>query len=402
MSPENSKNKYLVIIGDGMADFPIDELHGKTPLMAAHKPNMDKMAREGFCGQAVTVPDGFAPGSDVACMSLFGYDPAKYYTGRAPLEAYAMGITMDETDVVFRCNIVYLEPRLPQIIMGDYSAGHIDTEEARILVTDLNNVLGNEKFRFYPGVGYRHILIWRGGKAAMSTTPPHDISGQAISDHMPKGEGTDEIIKLISDSQIFLKDHKVNGDRQSRGKAPANSIWLWGQGKKPYFPTFFDKHGLQGAVVAAVDLVKGIGAVAGFDTPHVEGATGYLDTDYKAKAKKALELLKEKDIVYVHVEAPDEASHSGNLQEKLKAIQNIDEKVVGFLLDGVDENVRILLATDHATPISTMTHYGCPVPFAIFQKGRTFGGGGSYDEAHGGRMFSGEEMIEYFLRGLNS
>jgi 2,3-bisphosphoglycerate-independent phosphoglycerate mutase len=393
--------KYLVIIGDGMADFPIEELGGRTPLMAAKKPHIDRIAREGFCGQAITVPEGFSPGSDVACMSLFGYDPAKYYTGRAPLEAYAMGITMGERDVAFRCNLVYLEPRLPKIIMGDYSAGHISTEEAKAIVTDLNGAIGNEDLLFYPGVGYRHILIWKDGKSAMSTTPPHDITGKEVVDHMPKGDGAEQVTKLMSDSQIFLKNHPVNRDREGRGNAPANSIWLWGQGKKPYFPAFFEKHNVRGAVVAAVDLVKGVGAVAGFDTPLVEGATGYLDTDYGGKARKALELLEQNDIVYVHVEAPDEASHSGSLPEKLKAIENIDEKVVGFLLDRIGEDVRVLIATDHATPVSTKTHFGCPVPFAIFQKGRNFGGGGTYDEANGGRTFSGEGLIEFFLKGLN-
>jgi 2,3-bisphosphoglycerate-independent phosphoglycerate mutase len=394
--------KYLVVIGDGMADFPIEELGGKTPLMAARKPNIDRIATKGFCGQVITVPQGFSPGSDVACMSIFGYDPAKHYTGRAPIEACGMGIQMDESDVAFRCNLVYLDVRAPKVLMGDYSAGHITTEEAKVLVEDLGRVIGSEEFRFFPGVSYRHIMIWKGGKAEMATMPPHDILEKEVVDHMPKGEGADRVIRLMSDSQIFLKDHPVNRERENQSHAPANSIWLWGQGRKPHFPTFFEKHQVRGAVVAAVDLVKGIGVLAGFEAPHVEGATGYLDTNYEGKARKALELLERHDIVYVHIEAPDEASHSGSILEKMKAIENIDEKVVGYFLDKIGEDVRLLVATDHATPVSMRTHYACPVPFVVFQKGRTFGNGGTYDENNGGRIFTGEEMIAYFLKGVKS
>jgi 2,3-bisphosphoglycerate-independent phosphoglycerate mutase len=394
--------KYLVVIGDGMADFPLDELGGKTPLMAARKPHIDSIAARGFCGQVVTVPHGFSPGSDVACMSIFGYDPAKHYTGRAPIEAYGMGVGMDDADVAFRCNLVYLDVRGPRVVMGDYSAGHITTEEAKTLVEDLGGALGNAEFRFFPGVSYRHLMIWHGGKAEMKTDPPHDILEKEVVDHMPKGEGASQIVKLMSDSQVFLKGHPVNERRESRGHLPANSIWLWGQGKKPSFPTFFERYGVHGAVVAAVDLIKGIGALAGFETPYIEGATGYLDTDYESKARKALELLERHDIVYVHVEAPDEASHSGNTSEKIKAIENIDEKVIGHLLGRIGEDVRLLVATDHATPLSMRTHHACPVPFSIYQKGRTLGQGGTYDENNGGKMFTGEEMIAYFLKELGS
>jgi 2,3-bisphosphoglycerate-independent phosphoglycerate mutase len=394
--------KYLVVIGDGMADFPIGELGGKTPLMAARKPNIDMIAAKGFCGQVITVPEGFSPGSDVACMSIFGYDPAKHYTGRAPIEACGMGIRMDESDVAFRCNLVYLDVRASKVLMGDYSAGHITTEEAKVLVEDLGRVIGSEEFRFFPGVSYRHIMIWKGGKAEMTTMPPHDILEKEVVDHMPKGGGADRVIRLMSDSQILLKDHRVNRERENQGHVPANSIWLWGQGRKPYFPTFFERYQARGAVVAAVDLVKGIGALAGFEAPHVEGATGYLDTNYEGKARKALELLERNDIVYVHIEAPDEASHSGSVLEKIRAIENIDEKVVGHFLDKIGGDVRLLIATDHATPVSMRTHYACPVPFVVFQKGRTFGKAGTYDENNGGRIFTGEEMIAYFLKGVKS
>lgn len=392
--------KYLVVIGDGMADFALDELGGKTPLMAARKPRIDACAREGFCGQVVTVPPGFPPGSDVAGISLFGYDPAECYTGRAPIEAYAMGVNMEESDVAFRCNLVYLDVRGPKVLMGDSSADHITTEEAKSLVEDLAAAVGSEEFQFFPGVSYRHIMRWKNGTAEMATTPPHDITEKEVIDHLPKGPGADRLIRLMSDSQIFLKDHPVNRERVKRGLLPANSIWLWGQGRKPHFPAFREKYGATGAVVAAVDLIKGIGALAGFSIPRVEGATGYLDTDYGAKAQCALELLSHHDVVYVHVEAPDEASHEGNLHEKIKAIENIDEKVVGRLLDRIGEDVRIMVVTDHATPLSMRTHYACPVPFVVFQKGRRLGSGGTYDEKNGGTLFSGGQLISSFLRGF--
>ncbi len=405
--------KYLVIIGDGMADFPVEELDGKTPLMAANKPSMDFMARNGFRGNVLTIPAGFPSGSDVACMSIFGYDPAKYYTGRAPIEAYGMGVTMNGTDIAFRCNLVYLEVSLPKVVMGDYSGGHITTEEAAELVRDLQGALGgvkgNSEFRFYPGVSYRHLMIWKNGKESMQTTPPHDILDKEVIDYLPKGEGASALVKLMSDSQLFLKDHPVNKKRQESGLRPANSIWLWGQGKKPYFPLYMEKYGVKGAAVTAVDLIKGIGALAGFETPHVEGATGYLDTDYGAKARAALALLDRHDIVYVHVEAPDEASHNGSLKEKLRAIERIDKEVLEYLLGNTGEDVRFLLTTDHATPLSLRTHYACPVPFVIYekhglekhgpQKNGQKGSGQSYREDSGLVTINGEEMITRFLKG---
>jgi 2,3-bisphosphoglycerate-independent phosphoglycerate mutase len=308
---------------------------------------------------------------------------------------------MHDGDVAFRCNLVHLDLRGTKVFMGDHSAGHITTEEAKAIIKDLGESIGNETLRFFPGVSYRHLMLWDGGKSEMVTHPPHDILEKEVVEYMPTGEGSDTIIRLMNDSQMLLKDHPVNRERLQQGLLPANSIWLWGQGKKPYFPTFFEKHQKRGGVVAAVDLVKGIGALAGFETPHVEGATGYLDTDYVGKARKALELLERYDIVYVHIEAPDEASHSGNLSEKVKAIESVDEKVVGYLLDNVDENVRLLVVTDHATPVSMRTHYACPVPFVIFEKGQRLGGG-AYQENNGGTIFTGEEMIRYFLKGLES
>jgi 2,3-bisphosphoglycerate-independent phosphoglycerate mutase len=392
--------KYVVIIGDGMADFPIDELGGKTPLMEARKPSMDFMARNGFCGNVLTIPQGFPPGSDVACMSIFGYDPAKYYTGRAPIEAAGIGITMDDADVAFRCNLVFLEARLPRVIMGDYSGGHITTDESTEIVRDLQSAIGSDEFRFFPGVSYRHIMLWKDGKEAMLTTPPHDITDKEVIDYLPKGEGAGMLVKLMSDSQLFLKEHPVNKRREEKGLVPANSIWLWGQGKKPYFPHFSEKYKVNGGVVTAVDLIRGIGALIGFETPRVPGATGYLDTDYGAKARAALELLGRHDIVYIHIEAPDEASHNGSLKEKVRAIEQIDEKVVQYLLENTGPDVRFLLTTDHATPISLRTHYACPVPFVIYQKNRHDASGGrTYQENAVETVMSGEEMIKFFLKG---
>jgi len=392
--------KYIVIIGDGMADWPIERLDGKTPLMAAHKPYMDMMAQDGYCGKVLTIPDGYPSGSDVACMSLYGYNPAKYYTGRAPIEASGMGIHLDKNDVAFRCNLVYLAIHPDKTFMGDYSSGHITTEEANILIQDLNKELGSKEFIFFPGVSYRHVMLWKDGMWEMETTPPHDITGKEILDYLPKGKGADRLISLMIDSRRILEGHSLNRKREKASRYPANSIWLWGQGKKAQFPLFKDNHGLTGATVTAVDLVKGISRLAGFDTPRVEGATGYLDTNYRGKANKAIELLSDHDIVYIHIEAPDEASHEGNIDEKIKAIENIDREVVGPIFESVGDFVKFLIVTDHATPIAMKTHHATPVPFTIFQKHNRIGGCPSgYDERAGERLFDGEALIKFFITG---
>jgi len=392
--------KYIVIIGDGMADFALEELGGKTPLMAARKPHMDLMASRGACGKVLTIPPGFPTGSDVACMSIFGYDPAKHYTGRAPIEAYGIGIPMSEGEIAFRCNLVNLEIRGPRVLMSDYSAGHITTDEANLLINDLEDTFGSETIHFYQGISYRHIMMWKDGVSDMDTTPPHDILDRDIADYMPSGTGSERLIKLMSDSQILLSGHPVNKARIEKGLKPANSIWLWGQGRKPAFPGFKEKYGCDGAVVTAVDLVKGIGNLIGFETPRIEGATGYFDTDYNAKARAALELLERHDIVYIHVEAPDEASHAGSVQEKIRAIERIDEDIVGFLLERAPKDTSFLLATDHATPIVMRTHYACPVPFAIYREGSAQAGARCpYDENAGDGELSGEELVHLFLKG---
>ncbi len=392
---------YVVIIGDGMADFPMNELDGKTPLMVAHKPFMNTMAREGFCGKVNTIPEGFPPGSDVAAMSLFGYDPAKYYTGRAPIESVSLGVELEDADVAFRCNLVSLDIGPDGTIMKDYSGGHITTEEARILIKILNEKMGNNDVHFFPGVSYRHIMVWKKGLWQMSSTPPHDITGKDIGPYLPKGTGTDVIVSLMEKSQKILGEDPLNEKRRKAGKLPANSIWLWGQGTKSKLPPFADRFHLKGVTVAAVDLVKGVGRLAGFDAPHVEGATGYLDTNYRAKANKALELLADYDIVYVHIEAPDEASHNGDVKEKIKAIERIDADVVGVILEKAENDTRFLVVTDHATPISMKTHYAVPVPFVTYEKGkRQRGCETGYDERTGGdRIITGEELITLFTGG---
>jgi len=285
--------------------------------------------------------------------------------------------------------------------MNDYSGGHITTEEAQILIKRLNEKMGNSDFHFFPGVSYRHIMVWKKGLWQMGSTPPHDITGKEIGPHLPKGDGADVVLSLMEKSRRILGDDPINDQRKKSGKLPANSIWLWGQGTKSKLPLFADKFHLKGATVAAVDLVKGVSRLAGFDAPHIEGATGYLDTDYRAKANKALELLMDYDIVYVHIEAPDEASHNGDVKEKIKAIERIDADVVGVILEKATNDTRFLVVTDHATPISMKTHYAVPVPFVIYEKGKRQGGCETgYDERiNGGRIMTGEEMITLFTGG---
>ncbi len=391
--------KFIVLIGDGMADFPLQELGGKTPLMAANKPNMNTMARGGFVGRVKTVPDGFPPGSDVAGMSIFGYDPALYYTGRAPIEAFGMGIPMGPDDVAYRCNLVNIGTSDDGDIMNDYSGGHISTEEGKVLIGSLNEKMGTGEIAFFPGVGYRHIMIWKGGAWDLATTPPHDITGKHIGDHLPSGDGAATVRSLMDRSRRILASADLNRRRTDEGKLPANSIWLWGQGKRAALPPFKEKFGLTGATVCAVDLVRGISSLVGFTTPVIEGATGYLDTDYGAKARAALGLLKDHDIVYIHVEAPDEASHNGSIPEKIKAIERIDRDVLGVLMKETDKDTRFLIVTDHATPIAMRTHYATPVPFAVYDGNNPASGGRDYDEEAGGAVISGEEMIKVLIGG---
>ena len=360
--------KYIVLLGDGMSDKKLDELGGKTPLQAARTPNMDFMAKRGRLGLARTVPEGFLPGSDVANLSVFGYDPRTCYTGRSPLEAASIGVELGPDDVAFRVNLVNLHPHGGKIFMQDYSAGHITDEEGRELLEALQEELGNEEFQFYPGVGYRHLMVWRGGEDGMTVTPPHDITGQEILEYLPQGKGADRLIYLMNASQMLLYNHPQYKKRIADNKLPANSVWFWGQGKAPKMESYRDRFGLTGAVISAVDLIRGIGVYAGLEIVKVEGATGYVDTNYRGKAEAALTALDRVDYVYLHVEAPDEASHSGNLKDKIMAIERFDEQVVGPVLDGIKRHgdYRILCMPDHPTPVKLMTHTAAPVPFIIY------------------------------------
>ena len=360
--------KYLVLLGDGMADEPVAELNGKTPLEAAQTPNMDKLSRIGRIGLAATVPEGFPPGSDVANLSVFGYDPLECYSGRSPLEAASMGVDLAPEDVAFRLNFVWLEAHYGKLYMGDFSAGHISTEEARFLIETLQEELGGEEFNFYPGVSYRHLLVWKNGKDRLTFTPPHDISTHSIEDHLPQGDGADVLMDLTNSAQMLLNDHPVNNRRVAEQKLPANSIWLWGHGRKPAMETYRKRFGLSGSVISAVDLIKGIGVNAGLDVIEVPGATGYIDTNYRGKAEYALAALQDRDFVYVHVEAPDEAAHGGLLQEKIAAIEAFDRDVVGTILEGVETlgDCRFLVLPDHPTPVAKRTHTADPVPYILY------------------------------------
>jgi len=350
-----------------MADYPIEKLGGKTILQAARTPAMDYIAAHGKIGLAKTIPDGLPAGSDVANMSILGYDPAVYYSGRAPLEAASMGVALASDDVAFRCNLVTIEHGR----IKDYSAGHISSEEAKILIETLDVELGNEELSFYPGISYRHLLVARNHLGAEAEcTPPHDITGKKIEEYLPGGKEGDFFSDLIKKSMIVLELHPVNLKRIEEGKNPANSIWVWGQGSAPKFTPFRELYEKTGAVISAVDLLKGIGVYAGMDVIEVQGATGYLDTNYEGKASAAIEVLKTRDLVFVHVEAPDEAGHEGSIDKKLKAVEDFDSRIVSPILKHAkasDEPFTILVLPDHPTPISIKTHARDPVPFAVYR-----------------------------------
>jgi len=395
--------KVIILLGDGMSDELYKELGNKSPLQSAATPNMDFMARHGLCGLAHTVPDGLPPGSDVANLSVFGYDPRSCYTGRSPLEAVSMGVTLGPDDVAFRMNLVTLKPRGSSIYMQDFSAGHISTVEARELVETLQKELGTPEIEFYPGVGYRHLMVWRGGKDGMKGTPPHDIIGKAILDYLPKGDGSDTLINIMNHAQMVLHNHPVNKLRLEEDKFPANSIWLWGHGKTPLIAPYKEKFGLTGAVISAVDLIKGIGICAGLDVINVEGATGYIDTNYLGKAQAALAALEQHDFVYVHVEAPDEASHEGRMDHKIQSIEDFDRQVVGTVLQGIKKygDYAVVCMPDHPTPVKLMTHTCDPVPFVIYRGGESAGNGASsYDEAQAastGLVMEGHALMPFVL-----
>jgi 2,3-bisphosphoglycerate-independent phosphoglycerate mutase len=360
--------KYVILIGDGMGDYPLDELGGKTLLEAAATPNLDMLARQGEVGLARTIPPGMEPGSDIANLAIMGYDPARYHTGRAPLEAAALGVTLAPDEVAFRCNLVTLRAEPGGLYMEDYAAGHITSEEAKELITTLEEALGQEGRRFYPGVSYRHLLVWNQDGSGWKTYPPHDHSGQEVGKLFQNEGPAAPLWALVRASWPVLQEHELNRRRRAQGKRPANSIWLWGQGKPPALPTLKERFGLTGAVICAVDLIRGIGLYAGLTSILVPGATGYLDTNYEGKVSAALTALQEKDLAFIHVEAPDEAGHKGELKLKLQAIEDFDARVAGPLMQGLKNlgDHRVLVMCDHLTPIALKTHTSEPVPFVLF------------------------------------
>ncbi len=390
--------KYLVVVGDGMADYPLEELNGRTPLEEASTPNMDYIARRGAAGMLRTVPEGMEAGSDIANLSILGYDPRRYYTGRGPLEAASRGIKLGDGEVAWRCNLITVEDER----IADFTAGHVSSDEAGALIDALNEEFGSAG-RFYPGVSYRNLFISALGNG-LSSTPPHDVVGGRIEDHLLRpghSEEAKELNRLILRSRELLEEHEINLRRVEQGKRPANMIWLWGQGKRPRLEPFFDKYGVTGAAISAVDLIKGIARLAGMQVVHVPGATGYYDTDYAAKAEYALRALEEVDYCYIHVEAPDEAGHEGSVEMKLRTIEDLDEKLIGRLFDGMGEEMAIAVLPDHPTPVRVKTHTSEPVPFAVLSPRITRDSVRSFSERecrHGSLGFlEGVEFNRLFL-----
>jgi 2,3-bisphosphoglycerate-independent phosphoglycerate mutase len=401
MSLRNPR-KYVVLVGDGMADYPLKELGERTPLEAAHTPYMDRIASCRM-GRTRTIPQGMDPGSDVANLSLLGYDPRTYHTKRAPFEAASMGVRLLPDQVAFRMNLVTLDRRSArEAIMISHSSGDITTEESSRIIPDLKRELESSSIRIFPGVGYRHLLVWENGPEHASTIPPHDVLDRNMSSYLDTAG--DPVPSMIRRSWDLLSNHPVNLSRRKSGLKEANSIWLWGQGKAPRMPLFKERFGIEGGVISAVDLVRGIGIYAGFTPIYVEGATGYLNTNYEGKAREALKALRKIDFVYVHVEAPDEAGHNGDYEEKIEAIERFDSKVVGSILAGLEEfeDYRVMVVSDHYTPIPKRTHTPEPPPFAWASKaelGKGYKGAGFTEKAamDSGVLFeNGHELIEEF------
>lgn len=372
--------KYIVVLYDGMADYPVPALGGKTPMELAKKPCLDKLASMGEVGLVKTVADGLKPGSDIANMSVLGYNPKECYTGRSPLEAVSIGVNMLDSDIIFRCNLVTLsdEENYEDKTMVDYSAGDISTADAAEIIKSVEEHFGNDIFRFYSGVAYRHCLVWHDGTLDLGKlTPPHDISGKVIGEHLSDSENAKELIAMMKESYDFLMEHHVNKRRIAEGKRPANSIWLWGEGTKPALPDFKEKYGVDGSIISAVDLLKGIAKCAGMNAPEVEGATGYIDTNFEGKAECAIKELETKDFVYIHIEAPDECGHRNEPENKVKSIEIIDEKVLSKVVEALDkyDDYKIMVLPDHPTPIVTMTHAGDAVPYMIYQKSKATNNG---------------------------
>lgn len=408
------RRKHVILLGDGMADLPVPALGGRTPLQAARTPHADRLARSGLCGLARTIPDQVPPASDTANMAVMGYDPIRYYSGRSPLEAVSMGIGMDDSDVAYRCNLVTLtggagEP-FAERTMIDHSADEIDSETAARLIGAVASELARPGLRFHPGRSYRHLMIWQEGPEDIRLTPPHDILTQAIAPYLPYGDRDAEVLALMDAGARILQDHPLNRERVAAGLRPANAIWIWGQGRKPRLPRLAEGLGLSGSVIAAVDLIQGLGICAGLRVVEVPGATGTLHTDYSAKARAAMaELAAGQDYVYLHVEAPDECGHRAEAGNKVLAIERIDERILGPLAAFLDEwerqhgvPYRILFLPDHPTPVSLRTHTRDPVPFVLYSSDGEYGEAGphpadAYDEAScAGTGFVVEEGYRLF------
>lgn len=400
--------KYVVVLYDGMADYPVPALGGKTPMMVAKKPNLDYLAQRAEVGLVRTVAEGLKPGSDVANMSVMGFDPMKYYTGRSPLEAASIGIDMKPTDVSLRCNLVTLsqdDKPYEEKTIEDYCADDISTEEAEELIKTIEEKLGTDEFKFYSGVSYRHCLIWKNGTTELGNmTPPHDITGKVITDYLSTAENAKPLIEMMKKSYDILKDHPVNLARIERGKRPANSIWLWGEGTRPSISTFEEIYNIKGGVVSAVDLIKGIGRCAEMEVAEVEGATGYIDTNFEGKANAALDLLERNDLVYIHFEATDECGHRNEPENKVRAIELIDERVLPILFEGLKkyDDYKIMVLPDHPTPIVTRTHASDPVPYLIYHKNKEVDGVNTINEetakATGNFIDFGPSIMPHFLK----
>lgn len=399
--------KYVVVLYDGMADYPVPVLDGKTPMMVAKKPNLDYLAQRAEVGLVRTVAEGLKPGSDVANMSVMGFDPMKYYTGRSPLEAASIGIDMKKTDVSLRCNLVTLsedDKPYEEKTIEDYCADDISTEEAEEIIKTIEEEFGNEVFKFYPGVSYRHCLIWDNGTTDLGKmTPPHDITGKVITDYLSASENAKPLLEMMKKSYDILKDHPVNIARKAKGKRPANSIWLWGEGTRPAFSSFEEVTGIKGGVVSAVDLIKGIGGCAEMEVAEVEGATGYIDTNFEGKAEAGLDILKRNDLVYIHFEATDECGHRNEPENKVRAIEMIDERVLPILFEGlkVYDDYKIMVLPDHPTPIVTRTHASDPVPYLIYHKNKEVEGVETINEetasATGNFIDFGPGIMKHFI-----
>ncbi len=402
--------KYVVILGDGMSDYPLKELNDKTPLQYADIPDIDYLSCNGELGLVKTVPDGISPGSDVANLSVMGYNPTEFYSGRSPLEAVSMGVDLSDTDVTFRCNLVTLsdDANYSDKIILDHSADEISTSEAKELIQAISRELSTQEIKFYPGVSYRHLMVWDNGPFDFNLTPPHDILDRRIKDYLPQGVNKDVILKLMVESSKILNNHPVNLNRVKKGLRPANSMWIWGEGKKPMLSNFYEKFGIKGSVISAVDLIKGIGICAGLNSIDVEGATGNIHTNFIGKALATLDELRNgQDFVYVHIEAPDECGHRFEIHNKVKAIELIDREVVKVIKEGLDamgEEYKIMVLPDHPTPLSLRTHTSDPVPYIIYSNTNNNKTPSllPYDETSAGKtkffINDGYKLMEYFIK----